>query len=231
MPSPPEAYNKGPGSVQPESDNQPTIINPQQVNNHNNRTMRYENATTFATQSPANSANINAQNHLHHHHNHHHHHHHQHHHQPYQRRFHRSSIVHSFTTDTFDSVASAALMNSLAEYRHLDDFEHYRDYRLKFNAITKYNNIMETIKAKAKDCRFQMKGCDMNGNNGERNQEEDDDEEEQDDDEDNDEEMTTPGVGRGRGTGGPMNLSKILRRHRSRFRQVARNNNIEDHKQ
>lgn len=51
--------------------------------------------------------------------------------------------------------ASASLSASLSGYKYLDDYEYYREERMKHNAMRNFGLILQSIKTKYKDCSQQ----------------------------------------------------------------------------
>lgn len=51
------------------------------------------------------------------------------------------------------------LEGKLASFKHLDDYEYYKNARIKHNVMISYKHIMQSIKAKYKDTS-QLTSCD-----------------------------------------------------------------------
>lgn len=100
--------------------------------------------------------------------------------------------------DASDST-SASLTARLSSYKDLDDYEYYREERLKQNAMRKFSLIMQSIKTKHKDCSVN------NSNNSTNNNESDSD----------------VVVDTQTADSEFSNFNQILKRHRKRFKQNA----------
>lgn len=51
-----------------------------------------------------------------------------------------------------DATTTVSLTAKLNSYKYLDDYEYYRGERIKQNAMRRFSLIMQSIKAKYKDC-------------------------------------------------------------------------------
>lgn len=96
----------------------------------------------------------------------------------------------------YPALASASLAATLSSYKYLDDYEYYRDERMKQNAMRNFGAILQSIKTKYKGCSTQSASDDENS------------------DSDIIAETTNSEF---------SNFNRILKRHRKRFKQKLAN--------
>lgn len=76
---------------------------------------------------------------------------------------HNSNSNNNLNTINRPPSPGASLTATLNSYKYLDDYEFYRNERLKQSAMKKFNFIMQSIKTKYKDCS-QSAEFDADGN-------------------------------------------------------------------